>query len=851
MPFTFNGVGTTYYGQKNLETYAGVCRHCKRHVNLQAYETRLWGVVLFIPILPLGKKQILDYCPRCTRHTALSMADWQRFGAQRIAEAGRASEQDPDSPEAAIEQHRTAVAFHQYNEADRAAARLQARFPDHPDVLLHVGQWHEWRGRAAEADACFEQALALNPDSKRARRAAGIARLRAGQVDEARQLLAFMESPGADRDPDVLILLGQAYQDQGRHADALDVFQHALDAKPALAKDRKFRKRARKSEKLAPEEPGILPPLPLHRSPVFVGAAVLTLVLLAVALINHLTAGRPPLHIVNGFDVPVTVELDGGDPVKVRPHGRRVVDCGGGRHRACVTLPDGSIDKSEFTVRAAWADRIFGSPVFVFNPCGAAAVVWQQMTYSDRPITDDAPDPYRVHVGQTLVSYRGVDYLFRAFPETITTKRSGAVTKTRVTLLEWEPADVIGRFANGSKPEDVLQFAESHLNFRPDDGALLTAYALIAGNHDQIERCREFLAAGLSHRPVRIEWHRHYQSLCTAQKREEETRDQYDRFLRDDPNNAALLYLRGRLAPGIRETMDYCDRAIAADPNLAYPWHAKAYNLRAQGDFAAARKAAQKACNLMPDHEDMAEGLRGDRLVLGEYDALEEELRTRQEKEPLLFTRHAQLLEVLAAKGDLAATRREHDTYAARLREKAPEEAEEWVCHSKIALLRQERRFGPMIEAIDQLADPAPAEGLRLEGYLGMGRPDKAGEELGEDPQQHRYAALLTALGYSINADSKNAGLWYDRARHSFAGGAESDARTAALLDPDRPLAMDEVRDLAAEATPKATVLVALADQRPAHRAELLALAEKLNAAPWFPHDFLKKAIKTIRSRKE
>ena len=71
MPTTINGIGTTYYGKKNLKTYEGQCEFCHRVVDVQEYETRHWFVVLLIPVIPLGRKQILDFCTACQRHRAL------------------------------------------------------------------------------------------------------------------------------------------------------------------------------------------------------------------------------------------------------------------------------------------------------------------------------------------------------------------------------------------------------------------------------------------------------------------------------------------------------------------------------------------------------------------------------------------------------------------------------------------------------------------------------------------------------------------------------------------------------------------------------------------------------------
>ena len=58
MPTTINGIGTRYFGRRNPSTRSDVCRHCDRLAVLDSYDTRLWFVIAFIPIIPLGRKRI-------------------------------------------------------------------------------------------------------------------------------------------------------------------------------------------------------------------------------------------------------------------------------------------------------------------------------------------------------------------------------------------------------------------------------------------------------------------------------------------------------------------------------------------------------------------------------------------------------------------------------------------------------------------------------------------------------------------------------------------------------------------------------------------------------------------------
>src|SRR5690348_7519204 len=111
MPATHNGIGTHYYGKKSLQTRPGICQSCRRDAVLNSYDTRLWFVILFIPIIPLGRKHILDYCPHCTRHRVIPFLEWEKLKQKNISDAMEHMKANPQDPKAAVKLHGTLVAF--------------------------------------------------------------------------------------------------------------------------------------------------------------------------------------------------------------------------------------------------------------------------------------------------------------------------------------------------------------------------------------------------------------------------------------------------------------------------------------------------------------------------------------------------------------------------------------------------------------------------------------------------------------------------------------------------------------------------------------------------------------------
>lgn len=130
MPSTVNGIGTHYYGKKNQSVRNAACRSCNRVGNLESYDTRLWFVIVFIPVIPLGRKRILDACPSCTRHYVVK-ADVYEQTKQLQTSASLDRFRRESSTDSAIEAHGQLLGFHEYQQAAEFRQTALAKFPDH------------------------------------------------------------------------------------------------------------------------------------------------------------------------------------------------------------------------------------------------------------------------------------------------------------------------------------------------------------------------------------------------------------------------------------------------------------------------------------------------------------------------------------------------------------------------------------------------------------------------------------------------------------------------------------------------------------------------------------------------
>ncbi len=850
MPTTINGIGTTYYGKKNLSTRTDVCEHCSRRGELQSYQTRLWFVVLFIPVIPLGRRQIIDYCPHCTRHRRMDIEQWAEFTRTVLDESRQRMADNPADPEAALDCLSCLGWMGQAAEADRLAERLSKNFPDHAEVQMAVGSWYEMTGRNDQADVAFLSALKADPENTDARRAVGIYLLEKGQLAKARELLAFMEEAGPHQDPAVLILLARAHQDAAQHAEALEVFSKAAAAAPELARDRGFRKLVGASERAVPESRPILPAVPIYRrrAPWVIG--VLAAALGGAAGVNYYIAAHRTVHVVNGLRVPISVRFDGGSPVTVGAGQRREVTLAEGAHRAWVSAAGLAPQTERFTLAAGYFERYFDDPTFIFNPGGAAVILWEEAFYSDLPSRPE--NNCRFHLGRSFLSFQGIDYAFGEFPEKIRVERSpGAVFgRTRVAMLPWPPSAVLALGELSPPTDDKMRFAESHLRADPDDKTLLGAYCALAVEDQRQGRCRDFLAGGLKARPARVEWHRAYQNVSRQTPHAEGMIQEYRRLVAAEPDNADILYLMGRVTPDSGAAMACFDKAIAADADNPYPWYAKSVHLKSAGRFAEAKACCAKALARRGDDPEVRAQWYDVRFALGEHKALTEEVRRKIRREPLAIEHRIQLPELLAAQEDLHAARREHEAFAEATKKEWLGDPFQRALLARIELLYLEKDFEGLLKACGSLNDKRLAREIAFQAYLELAQPEKAAEAIGRSTAaQAGYRSLLLSIACALTGESQKARTWRERAAAQLARLRGESGRVADLLKKGGDVSVEELTAVVTIPAYKAALLVALAESAPGKKAELLALAEKLNYRRLFPHHFLARAVQAMRQQ--
>jgi tetratricopeptide (TPR) repeat protein len=834
MPTTYNGIGTRYYGKKNQETRPGVCEHCSRAATLASYDTRLWFVVLLIPVIPLERKRILDYCPHCTRHRVFSLKEWEKLKAEQLAKALEKVKAAPDDTEAAFRLHGALVAFGQSAEAEKLSARMQERFARDARTQAYLGSVKEYQGRPAEALPFYQRALALNPELPEAKVAVGLDLVRQEKLEEAHQLLRFLEAQEAPQNPGALFALGCGYQKANRHREALALFTLLASRFPRLSQDKAFRATVKKSETATGAASSTLPPRRVNLKPALGWAVAVVVALIAAFGSNYYVSRNRTLHLVSGLDQTVTVEVAGHGSVTLNQPGRRELRLPEGAYRATVL---GAVTQAvDFVISSGFFDRWFKQPVWVLNAGGSALLLVENTVYSASPT--ERGGSYQFHFGKPFLFVPQVDYPFAPFPEQIRVdSHSKQVGKSRIDLFLPGPAPAFYGLAADGRTAEALQLAEWALRRNPEDTTLLLPYLGVAQASQREAQARTLLTEAVQRRPIEIQWHRAYQEQRSNGKELPALLEEYDALLKADPENSALLYLRGRLCTSKREAIPLYERAIERNPTNAFAHFALGMSYASTADWSRARGPLNRAVELMPDEDQFQEGRFEACLALGDFSTLEKELRAELQKEPTHYAAALHLGQVLLAQNQREAADAVVADYARQARAALQQAAEEVVASLHTRLAYAAGDLETVLTNATKL-NAEVAQFYRVRVLAESGRAKEAAQLLdaAKEGLPDPFEVLAFSLACARAGETALAETWRTKALRELAEGRADSAAAAQMLERAQPAPLAEALDLSLAARHKAILLVALAERSPTESAALRAAARQLNVTREFPY---------------
>jgi len=449
MPTVYNGIGTWYYGKSNVYRNYGPCVSCGREVILSSYDTTLYFVVVFVPLIPLGKKRVICECPICKRHRHIPLAKWLKDKQEAVGQARAKYEENPRDSRAAEE---LVVALAQYQERDgflEVAPDIVESHAADARVMKVVGALYASLGYLAKADEALCASLRAADDREVYEILAEVL-IRQSEPEAAAPYVQHIIDERLSDKTWQLIFLAEGYQASGEHGKALEVLDKAVEISPALKKNRRYKQVRKISEKNAgtnkPVRSKSLEPVvqtasaPEWKGKVAKAAGpIVVAALLAIYLVSAYVAGMSrDVYFVNGLSKPYTVKVNGAAhllrplwPASVSvPEGAVVVEVGDGPNIASQT----------FEVRTSFWSRPFVKKTFVINPDGVAPVLVVKTYYAADNVIVPA-DEQTVYIGDSFYEFGRLDYVFEAFPPKVQmSSEKKKVAKERLCLPEGSAA---------------------------------------------------------------------------------------------------------------------------------------------------------------------------------------------------------------------------------------------------------------------------------------------------------------------------------------------------------------------------------------------------------------------------
>jgi tetratricopeptide (TPR) repeat protein len=845
MPTVHNGIGTWYYGKKNIHRRVGVCEHCQRVGELESYDTTLYFVVLFIPVIPLKNKRVLEQCPVCKRHRLLDSKEWDKARDQAVAEVRAKMEAHPQ--DAAALQAACAVSMMYQDEVlldETASHVIDGKITDGPTLAV-LADGYGYFSRWQDAENAYHAALEQTEDSA-LRHKLAVTILKQGRPQEAEPYLRHILDERHSEQAVLINLLVEGYQNVGMHAEALALMERRDRAFPELAATKENQAQRKQSlrhlntgkpvrsaylsesGKVGSSEGSWTARLPRIVFPLLAGTALTGYVVTAFWI-----GGHRLVHVVNGTSQPYTAVINGHEHA-LKPGEHIALKLAEGDVTVAAKHPLLPAEPIVCHVESPFWSRPLSNRTFVINPDQLALILWEEVEYTGgQGIVHDKID---LNVGKPFYEFGDVDYEFEKFPPQFSVKSGERGQKKRIDLAAGVNnfMRMLQVIAHLSVPEQIA-FARREVAFDPSDTLTLRWLLSKLSTDDALALLRPRLAD----RPVLVNWHYFYVHLMDQKHPETNLVPEYRRLVEETKRAPDAVYLLARLLDG-PEPLELMREAAQAQPPSAY---AQIYlgNLEVSvGHFDKAVKLLAKASESFgleaPEHTYYQYAL----FAARDYDKYLELLRQQEQIPGMRRVAQERRVLVLAAMGD---------------RQAAESALAEAVAQVRGAAALDERAslrsylccgLGDVTGYLDATAamEKTPSfETLFLQGRFA----DAAAASDQELDLAARTRHYLLYLAASRLKDGKLAQEQWQAILKGWAIGGRNLRHLSAMLNGQTPLDASWLLEAPIDAGEKRVLLLLAAQRFPAHGQEMTALARKLD----FQKDSTSMCLKLLQMMNE
>jgi hypothetical protein len=849
--------GPCNWGESNIRIRRGCCEFCGRWGDLRSYDTRRFFNVLLVPLVPLGKKRALCECPACRRSRIVPLGAF-RSGPHRDVEAAldafRRSPADENAARRALD---TSIAFESEQPFLEAAGMPERGLPGNARLAAIVGSGCAFFERTREAEASYIRSLRIEADPD-VQEALAVLYLKLSRPDDAGKLISPILQLRRKEKLRLAYAAVGAFQNDGRHYEALALLEEAADAFPAIEFDPKYLNYRAASEAAATSTKGVTtpefaelwsqprpsaPPPRLGRR--FVIPALVLLVLGIYLAVAYSEGSSRWVFVVNGthhaYDVTVA-----GKTLTLKPMSHTRVQVPEGEVAVVPSDDELGIKPQTCRIATPFFTRPFLNRTFVLNPDGAALVVQEEAEYvpnGSSKTGDPNTAPPHLFAGDLLYSFDGMDYEFDPFPTSIEMDSSTSrMTKKRVGLYDRELTAEETLFVVEKEvgPEKLKQYIRNRAMTDPDNPEFVQIYLRMLDPHKALEEARPMLAK----RPVLIEWHRFYQDAVGRLEPDHDLRAEYKGYLDQGPTDPGLMYLLGRASPDRKEAREMFLRSTQGPKPFAYGFYALAYDDMCLGDFKAALDHAVNAVQLKPDAEAFKNQVESARLANRDYDTLIAAVRKEADAAPEDGGLVAREIDLLAMAGRFDEAEQAKSAYVGRMIKvpQAKAQLPAWQASADAAVKYIKGDLAGYAERT--AAAPTSAEN-RFAIDLSTGKLDEAAAELRKDTSASANSHLLLYLAYATSPSfpAGAAESQLTAAAKDLADGDRDERRIAAWLTAPTPPDPEQFCAVIALPDEKRLLLAAMGLRDPAHAARYFKEAARFNYDTNFPYWTVRQVI--------
>ena len=835
MPYVVNGIGTWYYGKKNQHRIQGNCSICHQSATLQSYDVGHYFVCFMIPIIPLGKKRILEHCSACDYHYSVPLKKWQ---AQRAADSNEVLaklQNNPNDPEAMIAGLELAMLYQDQELFEKLAQTLMHDAPARGDLHLSLGMGYDYFGRRKQAIAAYQESLRLD-DLPRTRERLMLGMLSQNMPAEAEIIAQPLLDQLSDEQRWIPLALVSGYQECGMHDAALNLIQRVEATVPAMADHKQWQKLKKHSLKYQGTEKRIRSDLTAFthgagvddarkHSPL--GKVLLILLILAAICayfgICFYRGYHRSVILINGTDKAYQISYQ-NQSVEIPALSVQTIETAEGQIDFSSSHHKLANETFPVTIATNFFTRPFSNPVFIVNLDGLAVLEHQTAIYAVNP--PPLPPPEYLF-GEIFYHFDSIDFLFSPLPDTIQLSKNQSITKTQLNLITGKNVrQRLDSIAMLEPPDKRIRYLKKLVDWMPEESEYL--YALT--NELELKEIMAILNKLIRTKPINVDAHLLYQQLTREHFPKENLPLFYAQLLKDEQNQAEALFLQAQLATDHKQAMRLYEQAIQAPNPSAHAMYQLAKILLARGEFDAALKLINNALTIKPYKSHFLSTKHEILAALNRYQELVDYFqrtfsRSEIEKHPEEFIAYIRAL-VCVKQRELARTLLLN--YVAKIRK------EDADLSNKVKLVLE----GILISAdqnrrayLEHCAKHPAVDNFSffiyymLKGDLLKAEAVNVGDSASDLIQKHGLLYIMADRKDQVELASHQFKAFLDALKsESIEGESLVD-----LIENETPMKANEILDLWLARRIKRVVLRVMAQRHPELAAKLLPLARKLD----------------------